>query len=138
KPVFSLKNTKGETISIETFKGKVVYIDFWGSWCKACLFEMPNAKKLREKFKNEQIVFLYLDFYDTKDLWLNAIKTHQITGINLKAENTDEKFFHDVFGIKNGFPRYAVMDKNGFLISTAAPSPSNPTVENYLIKLLGK
>jgi thiol-disulfide isomerase/thioredoxin len=136
KPVFSLKNTTGETVSVESFKGKVVYIDFWGSWCKACLLEMPSAKKLREKFLNDHIVFLYLDFYDTKDLWLRAIKTHEITGVNLKAEATDEKYFNDLFGIRSGFPRYAVLDKNGFLISTSAPSPSNEKVVDYLKKLL--
>lgn len=136
KPIFSLKNTNGETVNIESFKGKIVYIDFWGSWCKACLLEMPSAKKLREKFVNDQIVFLYLDFYDTRDLWLKAIKTHEITGINLKAEATDEKYFNDFFGIRGGFPRYAVLDKNGFLISTAAPSPSNEKVVDYLKKLL--
>lgn len=136
KPVFSLKNMNGESVSIESFKGKIVYIDFWGSWCKACLLEMPSAKKLREKFLNDQIVFLYLDFYDTKDLWLKAIKAHEITGVNLKAEATDEKYFNDFFNIRGGFPRYAILDKNGFLISTAAPSPSNEKVVDYLKKLL--
>lgn len=136
KPIFSLKDTNGQAVSIESFRGKVVYIDFWGSWCKACLLEMPYARKLREKFKNDQIVFLYIDFNDTKELWINAIKAHGITGVNLKGEVTDEKYFDDFFGIKNGFPRYAVIDKNGFLITTAAPSPSNDKVVDYLIKLL--
>ncbi|TKC05583.1 TlpA family protein disulfide reductase [Pedobacter polaris] len=136
KPTFSLKNTKGESVSIESFKGNVVYIDFWGSWCKACLIEMPYAKMLRDKFKNEKVIFLYLDFYDTKDLWIKAIKAHEITGVNLKAEAADEKYFNEFFGIKNGFPRYAVLDRNGFLISTAAPSPSNDGVVDYLKRIL--
>ena len=138
KPVFSLKNINGELVNVESFKGKIVYIDFWGSWCKACLLEMPSAKKLREKFKDDQIVFLYLDFYDTKELWLKAIKTNEITGVNLKAELTDEKYFNDFFDIKNGFPRYAVLDKNGFLMTTSAPSPSDPKTIAYLEKLLNK
>lgn len=138
KPSFALKNTNGEVVKVETFRGNVVYIDFWGSWCKACLIEMPYAKTLREKFKNQKIIFLYLDFYDTNELWKKAIKSNEINGVNLKVENADEKYFDDFFGIKSGFPRYAVLDKNGSLITTAAPSPSSKGVEAYLEKLINQ
>ncbi|TCD12991.1 TlpA family protein disulfide reductase [Pedobacter frigidisoli] len=133
---FTLRDTSGNEVSTDEFLGKVVYVDFWGSWCKACLEEMPAAAKLREKFEGRDVVFLYLDFYDSKSQWLNAIKLHSINGINLKAEARDLPYFNDFFGVSQGFPRYAVIDRNGILKTTGAPAPSDKSVIEFLEKIL--
>jgi thiol-disulfide isomerase/thioredoxin len=54
-PSFRLKNTRGEFVDIKDLRGNVIYIDFWGSWCKACLINMPHAEKLKARFNNNGI-----------------------------------------------------------------------------------
>ena len=51
---------KSITEIINTHKGKVIYIDFWASWCGPCKAKMPASVKLHEKFKGEDIVLVYL------------------------------------------------------------------------------
>ena len=125
KPDFQLMDHNGNLINLKDLKGKVIYVDFWGSWCQACLTQMPNSAILQRKFKNRDVVFLFVDFYDTHDKWLNAIKKYKLTGVHVKAEKKDEDLFDKYFGIKEGFPRYALIDKNGVLITTSAPHPND-------------
>ncbi|TAH24042.1 MAG: TlpA family protein disulfide reductase, partial [Cytophagales bacterium] len=125
KPDFTLRDASGKLFDIKSLNGKVVYIDFWGSWCKACLTQMPNSLKLQQKYKGKNVVFLFIDFYDTKEKWLKAIKDKKITGLHIKAEKSNEKYFNEVFGIDQGFPRYALLDKDGILITSSAPHPND-------------
>lgn len=135
-PSFRLKNEKGDWVKIENFRGSVVYIDFWGSWCKACLENMPHAKTLKERFKNEKVAFLYLDFNDTKEKWTEAIKKYKIEGVHLKAETSDEEYFIRVFNTGEGFPRYALIDKEGKLVTISAPPPQHPDIYPLIKKHL--
>lgn len=124
-PEFVLKDAAGKRFDIKSLKGKVVYIDFWGSWCKPCLAQMPNSEILQSKFKGKDVAFLFVDFYDTKERWLKTIKDKKLKGIHVKAEKENEQFFDKTFGVKQGFPRYALLDKNGMLITTSAPHPND-------------
>jgi thiol-disulfide isomerase/thioredoxin len=135
-PSFRLKNNEGRFVDIRDFIGKVIYVDFWGSWCKACILNMPHAEFLREKFKGKDVVFLYLDFYDTQEKWLTAIKKNNIDGTHLKAEKSDEEYFEKIFSINQGFPRYALIDKKGKLITISAPSPNKQDAYDLIKKYL--
>ena len=57
-PKFVFKDVDGEKMSLEQFKGKYVVIDVWASWCQPCKQEFPNLKKLEEKYKDKNIVFV--------------------------------------------------------------------------------
>ena len=58
----SFKDKDGKTVSINALKGKVVFINFWATWCPPCIQEMPSINKLKQSFKgNEEIVFLMVD-----------------------------------------------------------------------------
>ncbi len=133
-PSFRLKDNKGAWVDVKEFRGKVVYIDFWGSWCKACLANMLHAGLLKDKFKDKDVVFLYLDFYDTNEKWLDAIEKHAIKGTHLKVEKSDEGYFDKVFNISGGFPRYALIDKSGKLVTVSAPPPQEAydLIKKYL------
>lgn len=65
---FSYRDEKGDIISSEQLKGKVVFINFWATWCPPCRAEMPSLTKLYEEFKNDnRIVFLFLNEDDDAD-----------------------------------------------------------------------
>jgi thiol-disulfide isomerase/thioredoxin len=135
-PDFILKDPSGKQFDIKSLRGKVVYIDFWGSWCKACLAQIPNSLKLQDVYKDKDVAFLFIDFYDTKEKWLKAVKDRKITGIHVKAEKSDEQYFNEKFGIGQGFPRYALIDKNGVLVTSSAPHPNDEAalllIDKYL------
>jgi thiol-disulfide isomerase/thioredoxin len=135
-PAFKLKNTRGAYVDIKDLKGKVVYIDFWGSWCKPCIAQMPNSEKLQQKFKEKDVAFLFIDFYDSKERWLKTIKDRKLKGIHIKAEKEDEEYFDNVFGVKQGFPRYALIDKSGVLITTSAPHPNDKEIISFIEQYL--
>ena len=68
----TLKNQKGEMVQLSEFEDKIVFINFWATWCPPCIAEMPSINQLHEKFKNDkEIVFLMIsqdkDFGKAKD-----------------------------------------------------------------------
>lgn len=61
-PAFSLKDADGKTHSLEEYKGKVVLLDFWGSWCPPCRAAMPGVQRIHEKFAGKPVVVIGLNF----------------------------------------------------------------------------
>lgn len=135
-PDFQLKDIHGNSTDIKSFKGKVVYIDFWGSWCKPCMTLMPSSEKLQEKFKTKNVVFLFINFHDSKERWLKTIKEKRLQGVHLKAEKENELYFNDTFGVSSGFPRYALVDTKGLLRTMSAPRPDSEQIVSFIEKIL--
>lgn len=120
-------------------KGKVIYIDFWASWCMPCKEEIPFISKLREKYKRRDIVFLYLAYKDTENAWRKALKeeslekeTNNFFIINSKNSKILEKIKLELI------PRYIIFDKQGNIAEMNAPRPSNVKVTEILDKYLNE
>ncbi len=64
---FTLENLEGAKLSLKDFKGKVVLLNFWASWCGPCQWEMPSMEKLWNKFKKNKFVILAVDIQEGKD-----------------------------------------------------------------------
>ncbi|RZL39399.1 MAG: TlpA family protein disulfide reductase, partial [Pedobacter sp.] len=114
------------------FKSKVIYVDFWASWCGPCRQAMPYAAKLKEKLKDKEVVFLYLGFNDQKINWLAARNEIGIEGEHVLLSHllTDEAA--DLFKI-SGIPHYAIIGKDGKIINPKAAGPLE--VYEQLLKL---
>jgi peroxiredoxin len=72
-PEISLPDTNGKTVNLSNFKGKVVLIDFWASWCAPCRASLPNVVKMYDKYKGKGFVVLSVSLDKDKDAWLEAI-----------------------------------------------------------------
>ena len=72
------KDENGKTVSLSSLKGKVVFINFWATWCPPCIHEMPSIDKLKKTFKgNDNIVFLMVDVdgkIDKSSKWMKNKK----------------------------------------------------------------
>jgi thiol-disulfide isomerase/thioredoxin len=127
----------GKPVSLESFKGKVVYVDFWASWCGPCRQQFPFSAKMHESLTEKQkkkIVFLYISIDDSEDAWQKSIRDLKIIGDHAISKGGWRSEVCKVFGISS-IPRYMIVDKNGKVIEENAPRPSDPDLLQKLIKL---
>ncbi|AFM04802.1 thiol-disulfide isomerase-like thioredoxin [Bernardetia litoralis DSM 6794] len=115
-PTFSLKNKDGKQISLSDLKGKYVLLDFWATWCKPCLAQIPYSKKLEEEYKNEDIEFVYICIDDGKERWENHLTKENPSGIQLFADKEESDELRSNYNI-NGIPSYMLIDKEGKIIT---------------------
>lgn len=127
----------GKQVSLSDFKGKVVLIDVWATWCAPCRGEIPHLKKLEEEMKGMDVIFLgvSVDEARNKQKWLDFIEQEKLGGIQVFASGWS-KITKD-YKI-NGIPRFIVIDRKGNVVSFDAPRPSNPALKKMLEGALGK
>ena len=78
-PSFNYPDTSGENISLESLKGKLVYVDVWATWCGPCKAQIPFLKQLEEKYREEDIAFVSLSIDQLKNIskWKDMIVDKQ-------------------------------------------------------------
>jgi thiol-disulfide isomerase/thioredoxin len=121
---------------ISRHKGKVIFIDFWGSWCAPCIKELPFSKVLYEALKGQDIVFVYLAVRSNENAWKQAIAQNNIGGEHYLLNKEQEAYLLEKFSFSE-FPHYALIGKDGLIYkkSTFAPSqkPELTKEINYLL-----
>lgn len=126
-----LTNQVGQEVELSSYKGKVLYIDFWASWCVPCIKEFPNSKALQEHYKDSpELVFLYISLDDEKDAWETALEKHQPQGEHFWVPGFNEEVpkYFDI----NAIPRYVLIDKQGKIIRSDAPRPGSEALKKLL------
>lgn len=95
-------------------KNKVIYIDIWSPWCGPCLKEMPNSKKLEQKFKNKAISFVYICVFSNEDRYMRTLNKLQLGGDHYFLNSQQSIDLSKIFNIP-GIPYYIYIDKNGVI-----------------------
>lgn len=121
-PDFQLENEKGEKVSLASFKGKVIYMDFWFGACAPCHALFSTTKPVKEFFKtNKEVVFLTISI-DDKELWKQSLKKYKIPGYHVYTENRERR--HPVLSDYKvtGYPTTFLIDKKGNIFMASPPS----------------
>jgi len=123
---------------LEKYRGKVIYLDIWATWCLPCILEMANSKKLRNQFIGKDVVFLYLCISSpTETTWQNLIAGHNIEGEHYFLSNAQSVELGREFNIRT-IPRYLIIDKDGNVANAEAAYPSSTKtlaeIEGLLLK----
>lgn len=106
---FELKDLAGKTVSLEDFKGKVVFVDFWATWCPPCRASIPAVEALYEKYKdNDDVCFIGINLSEDKETVSKFVKREGIQYLVLLSNNkviTDYKI--------RSIPAFFIIDKEG-------------------------
>lgn len=135
-PTFNYENQKGGNTSLESLKGKYVYIDVWATWCDPCRQEIPSLEKVEEQFQGKNIFFVSISLDNSKDRekWSNLVTQKKMSGIQLLADKEFDSKFIKEYNIQ-GIPRFILIDANGNIVNAQAPKPSDPKLIELLNSL---
>lgn len=131
---FAVVDMNGKEGKLSDYKGKVLFVDFWATWCMPCLGEMPFFNELSKKYPNVQFVGVSLD--DNTEVWLNKLKGDSDHGKVLELFSKDPlvRTGWDITGI----PRFLLIDKDFTIIAASAPRPSQKDVITPLLEKYNK
>ncbi|TRZ41879.1 TlpA family protein disulfide reductase [Robertkochia solimangrovi] len=132
-PDFTYNDVNGNPVSLSDFKGKIVYIDLWATWCGPCLRELPALKQVKEKFRDREIVFIGISLDDDHDAWVKKVNANEgdlLSGVQL-ATGSFECQLNTDYNL-NGIPHYILIGKDGELLEKKAPRPSHPELMDLL------
>jgi len=116
-PDFTMASNEGNSLTLSSFRGKVVLIDFWASWCKPCRSENPKVVSIYNKYKDKGFDIIGVSLDKDKESWLKAIEDDGLEWnhvSDLKYWNNEAARLYKVKSI----PHTVLLDKNGKIIAS--------------------
>lgn len=122
-PNFTYESVDGKTVSLSDFKGKLVYVDVWATWCGPCIAEQPAMEKLQKRFEGKDVVFIAVGTDQSDEPWKKMIEERKLGGIHLFSPNAwDGTIMKDY--VINSIPRFILVDRDGNIVDADAARPS--------------
>ncbi len=114
-PEFTQNDSLGNPVSLSSFRGKYLLIDFWAAWCQPCRAENPNVVKAYQKYTDKGFEVLGVSLDNSRDKWLKAVKDDGLTW----AQVSDLKYWSNeiaaLYGISS-IPSNLLLDREGLII----------------------
>jgi thiol-disulfide isomerase/thioredoxin len=128
-PEASFMDINGYKKSLKDFKGKIVYLDIWATWCGACIMNFPYHEQLQKRLKHaglDTIVkIVNINFDEKKRDWQQALKKHQPAGINLYSADTS---LYSKWNLSS-IPAYIILDETGKVLGKDIAGPGEASID---------
>ena len=138
QPAIDFKGVRpdGSTLSLSDLRGKVVVVDVWATWCAPCIRMIPYFKKLEKELESPDLAFLSVcvGVWVENERWEKLIKEHQLSGNLIFIDSWTKGFAVDYH--VTGVPRFMIIDREGRMVSFAAPAPTHPELKEMILKTL--
>jgi thiol-disulfide isomerase/thioredoxin len=136
----SLLTTDGKVTSLDSLikinKGKLIYVDFWASWCGPCIQQFPFSKALKKRYEGKDVLFLYLSTDTDSAKWKRASSKHKLENSFLIDNRYSSTLVKELE--VSSIPRYLLYDKRGKLVHKNAPRPEGEAIMKLIEEYLKK
>lgn len=133
-PDFTLIDIDGNEVSLSDFVGKVVYLDFWASWCGPCLQQIPSARELKTRMEGQDVVFLYVSLDEDEQAWRKKVADENIKGIHVNVPGFQQDIPQQ-YNVR-GVPTFFVIGRDGLIFDNRPPRPSESRIDEVLLAAL--
>ena len=113
---FVQKDVDGKAVSLSSFKGKYVLVDFWASWCRPCRMDNPNVENAYNQYKNKNFTVLGVSLDQAKPNWLQAIQADNLTWTHVSDLQYWNNAVAQLYHIQS-IPANMLIDPNGKIIA---------------------
>jgi thiol-disulfide isomerase/thioredoxin len=114
----------GKVSKLSDYRGKVLYIDTWATWCGPCKREIPYLKTLEESYHGKNVQFISVSTDKDVEAWKAFIAKETMSGLQLHQSVIMEKTMSYLYAV-NSIPRFVLIDEEGKIVSVDAPRPSS-------------
>ena len=132
-PEIALPNVNDSIVSLSSFKGKVVLVDFWASWCGPCRQANPSVVRLYKKYKDRGFEVFGVSIDSKKNAWLKAIKQDKIKYSQVNDNGGWNSKVAATFGVEQ-IPTSFLLDKNGKVVAIDAGGKELDKLVNGLLQ----
>ncbi|MFM9950696.1 MAG: redoxin domain-containing protein [Saprospiraceae bacterium] len=113
---FSQNDTQNKKVNLSDLDGKVILLEFWGSWCDPCRQTNPELVKIYNEFKDKGFEIFGVAAETNKDAWLQAIEKDKLSWTNVTDLKGDKNEASLIYGV-SGYPTNFLIDKSGVIIA---------------------
>ncbi len=111
-PDFTLSDIENNPVALANYKGQVVYLNFWASWCRPCMDKMEKIKTIQPELENQGIVFINVSLDRKEEVWKETLAKKSFKGIHVLASGELNSDIAKAYEIKV-LPRYFIINKTG-------------------------
>jgi len=131
---FTMKDVSGKDISLSQYKGKVILLDFWATWCGPCKIEIPGFVELQDKYGKDGLQVIGVSVDDTPEQLVPYVKQLKMNYVVLQGLGHDD--MQDAYGPLVGIPTTVLISRDGKMCAKHAGFAAKETFEREIKALL--